>query len=653
MMNDLNENRKANNSSGGSGGSSSSNNSGGSGTGSGSSGPGGPAGVGGTGMNPFMGTPYDPEEETLELLINYNEKFKDSTPIKFRDDVIDQTISCLVGKMKPNALLVGAAGVGKTKIAEDIARRLANDDPTIPSTLKGFTVYELMLSSLVSNSSLLGQLESKVISVIDFATDPKNKAIIFIDEIHMLFDSTYDKIAQILKPALARGDMRVIGSTTLQESQSLIADPAFNRRFTRITIDELSQSQTVEILDSLYPTLFDHYDQKVMVNPALLPELVTIADEYKNMSAHRPDNAITLLDRTMADALVQRHRDTAELMAQPQTPQTQQLLSAMQQTCVHITIERIKKTALNTMTGGNKKEAVNIDKLRDNLSVIKGQDECIDFLLDTIERDELSLYPRSKPLTFLFAGHSGVGKSEIAKITAQSLTGTKPIILNMTEYNSSASIARLIGAPAGYVGYSSKAELPFDILESNPYQVILLDEFEKSDKSVQRLFMSAFDEGYFKTSKGNIVDFSKAIIIATTNAGCTTERADTIGFTQAKDSNNSTVMKLSNFFDIELLNRFTKIINFNAISESVFKEIVADTYRRDIARIKTNHSSYSYLNDELTDDEVNEITKEHFNKLFGARPIKRVIQKRIEDAELQHRRAAKANKNATVNAATN
>lgn len=636
-MNDLNENRKkptgSNNGSGrGTGG-----------TGNTSVPPGIPSGVA---ASTYMNPPQDPVDDALEILINYNEKFKSADPIKYRDDVIDQTLSCLVGKLKPNALLVGAAGVGKTKIVEDIARRLANDDVTIPKSLKGFTIYELMLSSLVSGSGIVGELESKVLGVIEFASDPDNKAILFIDEIHMILDSgspTYEKIAQMLKPALARGDMRLIGSTTLQESQVLLNDPAFNRRLTRVIIDELSQKETVDILKSLYPTLYKHYDSRVKVHDDMLEEIVKVADEYKNIGSHRPDNAITLLDRTMADALIQRCRKEAELQKDPNNAQNAIILAAMQKAPdIPISINRIKKTALNIMTGGASHEIVDIDTLKENLTVIKGQDDTIEIILDAIERDNLAMYPRTKPLTLLFAGHSGVGKSEIAKIVASSLTGTKPIILNMTEYNSSASIARLIGAPAGYVGYSSKAELPFDILESNPYQVILLDEFEKSDKSVQRLFMSAFDEGYFKTSKGNTVDFSKSIIIATTNAGCTTNKTDTIGFTKAEDTKTSDIMTLSNFFDIELLNRFTKIMHFNSITESVFREIVADTYRRDVSRIKHGHSSYNYIPDEMPDTDIDDIVKNNYNRLFGARPVKKLIQKYIEDMELQHR---KSNKN--------
>ena len=210
-------------------------------------GPNGPTGIPGVpGLFPGMDAgSVDP----MELLIDYNQQFKTAGSTLFRDEVVQQTLSVLIGKNKPNAMLVGPAGVGKTKIVEDIAYRLANDDPLIPDKLKGCVVYELPLSNVVSGSSLVGQLEEKVLAVVEFVEDPANKAILFMDEIHQLVSSTsptYQKVAQILKPALARGKMRVIGATTTQEAKDMMDDPAFNRRFSKIIVDELTKAQTVQ-----------------------------------------------------------------------------------------------------------------------------------------------------------------------------------------------------------------------------------------------------------------------------------------------------------------------------------------------------------------------------------------------------------------------
>ena len=589
-------------------------------------------------FNPIIptGVPADDDDpmdgfgntDPRNYLINYNEKFKNENPMLFRDDIIHQILSCLIGKFKPNALVKGAAGTGKTKIVEDIARRIANNDALIPPQLKDYTIWELPLSNIVAGSALVGELERKAKSIIEFASDPDNKIILFIDEIHVLVgeSQTYDKIAQIMKPALARGNMKVIGATTLQESQNLMKDPAFNRRFTGIIVNELSKDQTETILNNMSQSMFVHYDKKIALTPAVIHDIVVISDEFKSMSTHRPDNAITLLDRAMADAFIERkvleeeaHRNNDKAMLQALKSSPTIVLSKSQ----------MRKTAMKLITGNEKKNDIEISKIRTALNPIKGQNEVIDYIIDTIKRDNLRIYPRQKPLTMLFAGNSGVGKSEIAKIIARELTGSKPIILNMTEFHSPASINRIIGAPAGYVGSDSKSELPFDILESNPYKVILLDEFEKSDKAVQRLFMSAFDEGYIKTAKGKIVDFSKAIVFATTNAGHTTKNHESIGFTP--NTRKTSVSDLSEFFDIELLNRFTKILNFNPITETLFEEILEDVYETDVKRIKSEHTSYSFLSNTLSDDDKKVLIKENFKREFGARPIKKAVQNYIEN----------------------
>ena len=580
-------------------------------------------------MTPWP-NPMNMEFDPLDILINYNERFKEAEPTLFRDEIIKQTLSCMIGMLKPNALLIGAAGVGKTKIVEDIARRIANDDCSIPSQIKGHTIYELPLSGIVAGSNLVGQVETKIKKIIDFASNPDNKAILFIDEIHMLKgdSQSYDKIAQIMKPALSRGDMRVIGATTLQESQSLMGDPAFNRRFTRLIVDELSKEQTAEILKSMMNSMFEHYERKIIITDKVIEEIVKTADEFKTIGSHRPDNAITLLDRSMADAFIERQVEESRLKA-----------SGVDKESPGVVLHRsqMKRTAMRIMTGVNERVEPNFEALRESFTFIKGQDRVISEVMDIIERDSLNLYPREKPLTLLFAGNSGVGKTEIAKILARELTNTKPIILNMTEYHSSSSINRIIGSPAGYIGSDSKQELPFDILESNPYQVILLDEFEKSDQSVQRLFMSAFEEGVIVTSKGKRIDFSKSIIIATTNAGYT-RQSEPMGFTTAaSNSVTKSIRELSDSFDVELLNRFTRIFDFNPITEELFRVIMADHYRRDISRIKNSHGC-DYLADELSDEELDTLVRENYAKEFGARPVRKAVQKFIEDKVLERRK---------------
>lgn len=588
---------------------------------------------------PPMGGPMDDPTmiDPLELLINYNDKFASSGTILFRDEVIQQMLSVLIGKNKPNALLIGPAGVGKTKIVEDLAFRLATNHPLLPDKLKGYTVYELPLQNIVAGSSLVGQLEDKIKAVVNFIAEPKEKAILFIDEIHQLTSSSassiYQKIAQILKPALARGEIKCIGATTTQEAKSLASDPAFNRRFTRLIVDELTPEQTLDILLHAKAGFFQHYSNKVSIDDDTLKTVVTLADEYKQAGSHRPDNALTLLDRSIGDAII--NRKLQEINAQATNNQT--LIQALQSIpVIPLTEKQIKKTAIRLATGNSKPNELDETALKTSLSRIKGQDSILDKLIRAIKEYNCPYYrfdgtdgQKNKPETFLFVGPSGVGKTEVTKILAKYTTGVEPIILNMTEYNSSASINRIIGAPAGYVGSDSNAELPFDKLESNPYQIVLLDEFEKCHTSVQTLFMQAFDEGYITTSKGSIVDFSHCIIIATSNAG-NQDIKKSLGFTasNSENENNTNVNELSKFFDVALLNRFNHIFTFNSISEDVYREILQDTYKRDVERILATHPRTQLL-PEIPDDDLDAIVKETYEKNFGARPASKAVKKYV------------------------
>ena len=579
--------------------------------------------------NMGMGTPV-PVIDAEEFLVDYNERFKTAGTILYRESVTRQLSGVLIGKNKPNAMLVGPAGVGKTKIVEDLAFRLVTKDPTLPDALQGSHIYELPLSNIVSGSSFLGQLEEKIKAVIDFASDPNNKVILFIDEIHQLADDhagqTYGKIAQILKPALARGDIRCIGATTTQEANLMMDDPALNRRFSRIIVDEFTPEQTVDILDQVRPGLMKHYNYKITIPDNILPAIVRLADEYKPAGSHRPDNALTLLDRVCGDTLVDYKVKLEKAKNDPN------LLNALQNIKIlPVTERQAKTTAMRLMTGSAVKNDLDIPAMEQAFQAIKGQDEILERIMKHLKRRDRNLFPTKRPLTLLFAGSSGVGKTEVTKIIAEQMTGVKPIILNMTEYHSPASINRIIGAPAGYVGSDSRAELPFDGLESNPYQVILLDEFEKSDQAVQTLFMGAFDEGYIKTSKGKNVDFSRCIIIATTNAG-KTNQAKRMGFgePETKTVQSASVKSLSNYFKEELLNRFSDIITFNDISKDVYREILQNRYATELARIRAERPRIK-LPDVIPDDVLDDMVETTYVPAFGARPAVRTVQEYIED----------------------
>ncbi|MFI1408765.1 AAA family ATPase [Streptomyces sp. NPDC020707] len=578
-------------------------------------------------------------DDVKELLVDYNEKFKNADPTMFRDTLIGQVLSVIISKTKPNALLVGSAGVGKTKIVEDIARRIALGDTLIPDQLKDYTIYELPITNIIAGTGIVGSLEEKVKAIVEFASDPKNKAILFMDEIHQITggsgsrgDAVGRKISQILKPALARGDMSVIGATTSTESRAFDEDPAFARRFTRLIVDELSVEQTLAVMTTVRPGLMVHYRHQIGVSDDVLASVVRIAETNSRAGQHRPDNAITLLDRAMADRVLEQKKLIVQAENAGDTALAQTLRSIPQ---VPLTNTRVLDVAKRLMTGNAQRRDLDVAALSATLtSRLQGQDDVLAKLTDRLAREELDLFPTKTPTTWLFAGASGVGKTEAVKIIAEETTGTEPIILNMTEFHSEWSTSKIIGSPPGYVGSDSNQELPFDTLESNPHRVILLDEFEKADTAVQRLFLSAFDEGYIRNSHGKMLDFSKALVICTTNAARDSLDGKMIGFgNNPKTISNQSLNKtLGQFFDAELLGRFSLVVGFNPIDRQTYRQIMAADYGRQRERIAAGKPRLAQvLPASMPDDELRAIEETTYVDSQGARPARKAVRAWIED----------------------
>lgn len=601
-----------------------------------------PGQIGGSGAP--SGSPTG-SDSIKDLLIDYNAKFSGSTATLFRDALIEQTLAVLISKSKPNALLRGSAGVGKTRIVEDLARRIADDDPLVPAGLKGHTIYELPVAAIIAGMGVVGQLEERVNQIVDFAVDPTNKAIVFIDEIHQLTGSSQTggssvqrTISQILKPALARGDMRVIGATTSTEARAFDDDPAFSRRFTHLIVDELTVSQTREVLSLTRPSLLAHYKHQIAVSDDVLDDVVAVAEGNSRADQHRPDSAITLLDKAMADRVIEQNKLIAKATADGDTTLVQ-MLQGMGP--VSLTRNRVLDVARRLMTGNATRPQFQPADLHQTLlAELQGQDDVVATLIDRVTRQELALFPAKVPSTWMFAGASGVGKTQAAKIIAQQITGADPIILNMAEYGSASDTAKIIGAPPGYVGSDSNKEMPFDSLESNPHRVILLDEFEKADRAVQRIFLSAFDEGYIRNASGKVLDFSKAVVICTTNAARESLGGPSIGFNAGPKtlSTQSLNRALAQHFDAELLGRFSLIVGFNPIDASIFGQVVAADYVRQREQVVagTPHLA-SVLPASLPAETVRAITTEVFVEASGARPARRAVRRWLEDAVLEDR----------------
>lgn len=571
--------------------------------------------------------------EIGDMLINYNEEHKKSYPALFRDEIVTQTMSIISSSRKPNALLVGPAGVGKTAIVEEIARRIANQEASVPPQLKNTTIYELPIATLVAGAGIVGELENRITDIIKFAQDPDNDALLFIDEIHIIANDsnpTYSKIAQILKPALARGYLRVIAATTMGEAKRLDDDPAFKRRFSSVIVDELNREQTRSILDVVLPGMLTHYQNKVSVASDVLDDIVATADRLMS-TGHRPDTAITLLDRALSHSVISHHAAIQEALASGNTSYAQML---QQITQIPLTSKRLNTIAMLLVTGQSQPPQLDVETLESELSRLKGQEDVLPRLVDALRRRELNIFPQTRPTSWLFAGASGVGKSETAKIISQMVTGQEPILLNMAEFHDAHTINRIIGSPSGYVGSESARERPFDTLASNPYRVIVLDEFEKAHMSVQRLFLSALDTGEIQMANSPAVDMSRCIVIATTNAGRQKLSGSQMGFGNHTQniSKQSLTNELQNSFDAELLGRFDDLIAFMPLGTDEYAEILRDEYDRQVARICAENPGMSF--DPIDDDTIDRLVAETYLKDQGARPAVRAIRGFIEDSLL-------------------
>ena len=569
-------------------------------------------------LNPFC-TGWNDEPFSIQNLLCEMGKQKSSATL-FRDDVIREIFSILISETKPSALLVGPAGCGKTNIAEEIARRIRWKTIDVPHMLFGYKLYSVNLADIISGCSLVGDLEKKVKALVDYLESDEHKVILFLDEVHMLSkgDDSYKKVAQMLKPALSRGRFKVIAATTTQEVKQIEDDPAFNRRFTRVLVDELTREQTITVLQRTVKSMEKHYKTKIHFDSDVAELIVRTADEFYSAGSHRPDNAITLMDRAVASSIINRQITKTDSE-------------------IELTKELITDTAFRLTSGNSRVRKFNEKIFRESISPIRGQDDILDDIIKTLKLYDLHLRPRNKPLTLLFAGPSGVGKTETAKIIAREYFGEKPIILNMTEYSSPASINRITGAPAGLVGSDSNRELPFDILDTNPYQVILLDEFEKCDKSVQRLFLSVFDEGSMKTSFGKEIDFSKSIIIATINGACTS-KAGKIGFLLDNERENISTSDLSEFMDIELLSRFTNRYSFRSIDFITYKHIINDLLNHEIDTVVKGLSGETIsdcLKNPITDSQIEDLAKSSYDPKLGARPAQNAIREYVDSILLK------------------
>ena len=579
-----------------------------------------------------------------------------------RDKEIARTIQILSRRQKNNPCLIGEPGVGKTAIAEGIAQKIVAGD--VPFNLIGKKVYLLDLTALVAGTQFRGQFESRVKGLID-EVKAEGNVILFIDEVHNLVGTGDSEgsmnAANILKPALSRGEVQVIGATTFKEYRKYIEkDSALERRFQPVTVAEPSLSETEDVLFGIRKYYETHH--RVKITDELLKRCAVLSERYIN-DRFLPDKAIDLLDEACACTSIRSKEigeydilctklEEAEASVAEMEESTEPDFAKIAETRAEILrLEKEKKVladkveniyvteadlskVIELWTGIPASKVVEseykkIASLDEALKKkIIGQDEAVELVSKAIKRTRVQLSKRRRPASFIFVGPTGVGKTELVKVLASELfDGTEPLIrLDMTEYMEKHSVSRLIGSPPGYVGYDEAGQLT-EKVRRKPYSVVLFDEIEKAHPDVMNILLQILDEGKVNDAQGRSVSFENTIIAMTSNAG-STDKGTGVGFNKSdKEISKEKAMKaLSDFLRPEFLSRIDEVIVFNPLTIENFEQIAAlmlDEMKEPLAE---KGITLKYTKKSLT-----AIANKAFGKKFGARDIRKIIRTDIED----------------------
>ncbi|MGD8956844.1 MAG: ATP-dependent Clp protease ATP-binding subunit ClpA [Chromatiaceae bacterium] len=549
------------------------------------------------------------QESPLETYAsNLNEQAKRGKidPLIGRQMEVDRTIQILCRRRKNNPLLVGEAGVGKTAIAEGLAKKIVDGD--VPEVLAGSTLYALDMGGLVAGTKYRGDFEKRLKAVLaDLKRQPH--AILFIDEIHTIIGAGAASggvmdASNLIKPVLASGDLRCIGSTTYQEYRGIFEkDRALARRFQKIDINEPTVEETVLILKGLKTRFEDHHEIKYTTKA--LRAAAELADKYIN-DRHMPDKAIDVIDEAGA---------ANQLLPASKRKKS---VSVADIEAVVAKIARIpprKVSATDTEALRNLK--------RDLGMVVFGQEEAIEALSSAIRMNRSGLGTDHRPVgSFLFAGPTGVGKTEVTRQLARVLS-LELIRFDMSEYMERHTVSRLIGAPPGYVGFDQGGLLTEEI-NKHPHSVLLLDEIEKAHPDVFNLLLQVMDHGTLTDNNGRKADFRNVIVVMTTNAGASEAARASIGFT-TQDHSTDAMSAIRKFFTPEFRNRLDAIIQFNGLDKATILNVVDKFLFELEQQLEEKHVSISVAS------EVREwLADRGYDPQMGARPMARLIQDRIK-----------------------
>lgn len=606
--------------------------------------------------------PQQPQGLLEEFGINITDIARrgDIDPVIGRDEEIIRVIEILNRRTKNNPVLIGEPGVGKTAVVEGLAQKIV--DGSVPQKLQGKQVIRLDVVSLVQGTGIRGQFEERMQKLMEEIRQ-RQDVILFIDEIHEIVgagnagDGNMDA-GNILKPALARGELQLVGATTLNEYRIIEKDAALERRMQPVKVDEPTVEETITILRGIQPKYQDYHHVKYT------DEAITAAAELSNryiQDRFLPDKAIDLLDEAGSkmnltlnfvdpkdidkrlieaeNLKAQATRDEdfekaayfRDQIAKYKEMQKQTIKDQDMPVITEKHIEAIVEQKTNIPVGDLKeKEQSQLLSLADDLkSHVIGQDAAVDKIAKAIRRNRVGLGAPNRPIgSFLFVGPTGVGKTELSKQLAIELFGSADSMIrfDMSEYMEKHAVAKLVGAPPGYVGYDEAGQLT-EKVRRNPYSLILLDEVEKAHPDVLHMFLQVLDDGRLTDGQGRTVSFKDTIIIMTSNAGTGKVEAS-VGFGATRENRtNSVLNQLGDFFSPEFMNRFDGIIEFSALSKENLLTIV-DLMLDNVNQRLANNSIHLSVTEKVKE----KLVDLGYDPKMGARPLRRTIQDHIEDA---------------------
>ena len=595
-------------------------------------------------------------------------------PVIGRFDEIETTIEILSRRSKNNPVLIGEAGVGKTAIVEGLAQRIENEE--VPEILEGKRVVELSINSLVAGSKYRGEFEERIQKVVEEISENKDELIVFIDELHTIVGTGSSQeeggldVANVLKPALARGELNVIGATTLDEFQKHIeGDAALERRFQSILVDEPTIEQTVEILRGLRDRYEAHH--KIRITDQAISAAANMSDRYIT-NRFLPDKAIDLMDQasarvrltstskpkelqeieeklkrlrreheyaekheeeSKAEELQQEIEELEDKKEEEKEKWKQKQSTASSEVTKEDVMEVVSKITGIPVTRLSETEKEKLLNLEEKLHErVIGQDKAVEAVADAVRRSSAGLSEEHKPIaTMMFLGPTGVGKTELAKSLAWSVFGDEDAMvrIDMSEYMEKHAVSRLVGSPPGYVGYEEGGQLTEEV-RRNPYRVILLDELEKAHPEVHNMLLQIFDDGRLTDSKGRVVDFSNTIIISTSNVGSDIIQNKLKGGNDSQEEfeevEDEVMNRLKGNFKPEFLNRIDEVIVFHALS----KEQLVPIVKLQLDRVRRTAKGQD-VELEFSEDLIEHLAEVGYKPEFGARELKRVIQNEVEN----------------------